>query len=39
MNGGASDPIELTIFQCAVHSIAEEMGAAFRRTALRELLD
>ncbi len=30
----ASDPIELTIFQCAVHSIAEEMGAALRRTAL-----
>ena len=28
------DPIELTIFQCAVHSIAEEMGAALRRTAL-----
>jgi N-methylhydantoinase B len=30
----ASDPVELTIFQCAVHSIAEEMGAALRRTAL-----
>jgi N-methylhydantoinase B len=30
----ASDPIELTIFQCAAHSIAEEMGAALRRTAL-----
>ena len=29
----ASDPVELTIFQCAVHSIAEEMGAALRRTA------
>jgi N-methylhydantoinase B len=29
-----SDPVELTIFQCAVHSIAEEMGAALRRTAL-----
>ena len=28
------DPIELAIFQCAVHSIAEEMGAALRRTAL-----
>jgi len=28
------DPIALTIFQCAVHSIAEEMGAALRRTAL-----
>jgi len=34
MNARASDPIELTIFQCAVHSIAEEMGAALRRTAL-----
>jgi N-methylhydantoinase B len=29
-----NDPVELTIFQCAVHSIAEEMGAALRRTAL-----
>jgi N-methylhydantoinase B len=28
------DPIELAIFQNAVHSIAEEMGAALRRTAL-----
>ena len=28
------DPIELAIFQSAVHSIAEEMGAALRRTAL-----
>ncbi len=28
------DPVELSIFQCAVHSIAEEMGAALRRTAL-----
>ena len=26
--------MELAIFQCAVHSIAEEMGAALRRTAL-----
>jgi N-methylhydantoinase B len=34
MKAGASDPIELTVFQCAVHSIAEEMGAALRRTAL-----
>jgi N-methylhydantoinase B len=34
MKAGASDPIGLTIFQCAVHSIAEEMGAALRRTAL-----
>jgi N-methylhydantoinase B len=30
----AADPIELAIFQSAVHSIAEEMGAALRRTAL-----
>jgi N-methylhydantoinase B len=30
----ASSPIELAIFQSAVHSIAEEMGAALRRTAL-----
>jgi N-methylhydantoinase B len=30
----AANPIELSIFQCAVHSIAEEMGAALRRTAL-----
>jgi N-methylhydantoinase B len=29
-----ADPVELAIFQCAVHSIAEEMGAALRRTAL-----
>jgi N-methylhydantoinase B len=28
------DPIELAIFQSALHSIAEEMGAALRRTAL-----
>jgi N-methylhydantoinase B len=28
------DPIELAVFQTAVHSIAEEMGAALRRTAL-----
>jgi N-methylhydantoinase B len=28
------DPIELAIFGSAVHSIAEEMGAALRRTAL-----
>ncbi|MGC2620788.1 MAG: hydantoinase B/oxoprolinase family protein, partial [Acidobacteriaceae bacterium] len=28
------DPIELAIFRSAVHSIAEEMGAALRRTAL-----
>jgi N-methylhydantoinase B len=28
------DPIDLAVFQSAVHSIAEEMGAALRRTAL-----
>ncbi|HEX4769556.1 MAG TPA: hydantoinase B/oxoprolinase family protein [Bryobacteraceae bacterium] len=27
------DPVELAIFKSAVHSIAEEMGAALRRTA------
>jgi N-methylhydantoinase B len=30
----ATDPVELAVFQSAVHSIAEEMGAALRRTAL-----
>jgi N-methylhydantoinase B len=30
----ASNPVELAIFQSVVHSIAEEMGAALRRTAL-----
>lgn len=30
----AVDPVELAIFQSGVHSIAEEMGAALRRTAL-----
>jgi len=30
----AVDPVELAIFQNAVHSIAEEMGATLRRTAL-----
>jgi N-methylhydantoinase B len=34
MNGRAVDPVELSIYQSAVHSIAEEMGAALRRTAL-----
>ena len=29
----AVDPIELAIFKSAIHSIAEEMGAALRRTA------
>ena len=28
------DPVELAVFQSAVHSIAEEMGAALRRTAI-----
>lgn len=28
------DPVELAIFRSAVHSVAEEMGAALRRTAL-----
>jgi N-methylhydantoinase B len=28
------DPVELAIFQSSLHSIAEEMGAALRRTAL-----
>ncbi len=30
----AADGIELAVFQSAMHSIAEEMGAALRRTAL-----
>jgi N-methylhydantoinase B len=34
MKSQSADPIELAIFQSAVHSIAEEMGAALRRTAL-----
>ena len=34
MTFAAADPVELAIFQSAVHSIAEEMGAALRRTAL-----
>ena len=34
MTQSSADPIELAIFQSAVHSIAEEMGAALRRTAL-----
>jgi N-methylhydantoinase B len=29
-----ANPVELSIFYCAIHSIAEEMGAALRRTAL-----
>ena len=34
MTSLASDPVELAVFQSAMHSIAEEMGAALRRTAL-----
>jgi len=34
MNRAQIDPIEVGVFQNAVHSIAEEMGAALRRTAL-----
>jgi N-methylhydantoinase B len=34
MTPQSSDPVELAIFQSAMHSIAEEMGAALRRTAL-----
>jgi N-methylhydantoinase B len=33
MKAQAADAVELAIFQSAVHSIAEEMGAALRRTA------
>jgi N-methylhydantoinase B len=29
-----ADPVELAIFQSSMHSIAEEMGAALRRTAI-----
>lgn len=28
------NPIELAIFQSSIHSIAEEMGAALRRTSI-----
>ena len=31
--GGAVDPVELAIFKSVTHSIAEEMGAALRRTS------
>jgi N-methylhydantoinase B len=34
MSIAAVDPVDLAVFQSAVHSIAEEMGAALRRTAL-----
>jgi len=33
-SGPTVDPVELAIFRSAVHSVAEEMGAALRRTAL-----
>src|ERR1700753_1564880 len=32
--GEIRDPIELAIFQNSIHSIAEEMGAALRRTSI-----
>jgi N-methylhydantoinase B len=31
---GPPGPVDLSIFHCAVHSIAEEMGAVLKRTAL-----
>ena len=34
MSRGRPDAVELAIFRSGVHSIAEEMGAALRRTAL-----
>src|ERR1700743_3620319 len=34
MKSEINDPIELAIFQNAIHSIAEEMGAALRRTSI-----
>jgi N-methylhydantoinase B len=34
MSGPPVDPVELAIFRSAAHSVAEEMGAALRRTAL-----
>jgi N-methylhydantoinase B len=33
MAGKSRDPVELSVFQSLFHSIAEEMGAALRRTA------
>jgi N-methylhydantoinase B len=33
MNESAPGPVDLSIFHCAVHSIAEEMGAVLKRTA------
>src|SRR5258708_35436563 len=32
--GDIQDPVELAIFQSSIHSIAEEMGAALRRTSI-----
>ncbi len=34
MSKESRSPIELAIFQSTVHSIAEEMGAALRRTSI-----
>jgi N-methylhydantoinase B len=34
METAQANPIELAVFQSAMHSIAEEMGAALRRTAI-----
>ncbi|HKF50407.1 MAG TPA: hydantoinase B/oxoprolinase family protein [Terracidiphilus sp.] len=34
MNAAPANPIELAVFQSSMHSIAEEMGAALRRTAI-----
>src|ERR1700758_1474942 len=34
VRGDVQDPIELAIFQSSIHSIAEEMGAALRRTSI-----
>ena len=34
MSDPIRDPIELAIFQNGIHSVAEEMGAALRRTAI-----
>jgi N-methylhydantoinase B len=34
MSANTPDPVDLSIFHCAAHSIAEEMGAVLKRTAL-----
>jgi N-methylhydantoinase B len=34
VSGPTVDPVELAIYRSAIHSVAEEMGAALRRTAL-----